>query len=164
MKEMVVVYAVPSGIYPSQDAPILAVLKDRPANQKGRFNLPGGKIESGETPEQCAVRELAEETGLPGEKPVVMGKVLGSWGLVHCVRVNVPDHEIHPRPEETEECFWVPWDDLKVDSRLLTNLRVILPLMMTGVTGWVVSDEGFDKRDSGHMIGVTLFTPEADPE
>ena len=29
-----------------------------------RFNFPGGHIEPGETPEQAAVRELAEETGL----------------------------------------------------------------------------------------------------
>ena len=30
----------------------------------GMFDLPGGKIEFGETPEQTLVREVAEETGL----------------------------------------------------------------------------------------------------
>lgn len=30
----------------------------------GHFVAPGGKFESGETPEQCAIREYREETGL----------------------------------------------------------------------------------------------------
>ncbi len=31
---------------------------------KGKWNAPGGKIEDGETPERCAIREVYEETGL----------------------------------------------------------------------------------------------------
>jgi ADP-ribose diphosphatase len=33
------------------------------------LELPGGMIDEGETPEQCAVRELAEETGFSGSAP-----------------------------------------------------------------------------------------------
>ena len=31
------------------------------------FNLPGGRLEAGETLEQCCLRELKEETGVDGE-------------------------------------------------------------------------------------------------
>jgi ADP-ribose pyrophosphatase YjhB (NUDIX family) len=43
-------------------------------NEPGRsfFNLPGGKLESSETIEQCLEREMVEETGI---KPVI-GKLL----------------------------------------------------------------------------------------
>jgi 8-oxo-dGTP diphosphatase len=32
----------------------------------GKWNAPGGNIEDGESPEECALRELFEETGLVG--------------------------------------------------------------------------------------------------
>ena len=39
------------------------ILLARDAGQ-GHFNMPGGGIEKGESPEQAAVRELLEETGM----------------------------------------------------------------------------------------------------
>lgn len=39
----------------------------------GKWNAPGGKIEPGETPEECAVREVFEETGLRIENPSMHG-------------------------------------------------------------------------------------------
>jgi 8-oxo-dGTP pyrophosphatase MutT (NUDIX family) len=36
------------------------------------LELPAGTLDPGETPEACAVRELAEETGYAGEAPVLL--------------------------------------------------------------------------------------------
>ena len=44
-----------------RDAQILLI-----ATQAGRWQLPKGHIEKGETPEQAAVREVREETGVRG--------------------------------------------------------------------------------------------------
>lgn len=50
----------------------LLLLRRRPdCDAGGCWAYPGGKIEQGETPEQAAVRELAEETGLAYAGPLV---------------------------------------------------------------------------------------------
>jgi 8-oxo-dGTP diphosphatase len=39
----------------------------------GKWNAPGGKIEPGETPEECVLREVFEETALSVESPCMKG-------------------------------------------------------------------------------------------
>lgn len=40
---------------------------------EGKWNGLGGKFEPGETPEQCAIREIQEESGLTMLEPVMKG-------------------------------------------------------------------------------------------
>lgn len=44
-------------------------------NEREEWELPGGRIELGETPEECIAREIAEETRLTVET----GPILDSW-------------------------------------------------------------------------------------
>ena len=50
---------------------VLGVWQERPAIGVRTWELPAGLIDEGETPEQAAARELAEETGLAGELRLV---------------------------------------------------------------------------------------------
>ncbi|MEU4254327.1 NUDIX hydrolase [Amycolatopsis sp. NPDC026612] len=44
-------------------------------NERDEWELPGGRIEPGETPEQTVAREINEETGLP----VDVAEILDAW-------------------------------------------------------------------------------------
>jgi 8-oxo-dGTP pyrophosphatase MutT (NUDIX family) len=50
-------------------------------NERGEWELPGGRLEIGETPEQCVTREITEETGWR----VTAGPILDAW-LYHIVQ------------------------------------------------------------------------------
>lgn len=52
-------------------------------NDRGEWELPGGRLETGETPEQCVVREIAEETGWA----VTAGPILDAW-LYHVAQAG----------------------------------------------------------------------------
>ncbi|MFE3191594.1 NUDIX domain-containing protein [Nocardia sp. NPDC059240] len=44
-------------------------------NEREEWELPGGRIEPDETPEECVAREITEET----QWPVTTGPILDSW-------------------------------------------------------------------------------------
>ncbi|TGA92149.1 (deoxy)nucleoside triphosphate pyrophosphohydrolase [Streptomyces sp. MZ04] len=60
------------------DGRLLAARRSAPPELAGRWELPGGKVEPGEHPEEALVRELREELGVDAE-PVA--RVAGQWPL-----------------------------------------------------------------------------------
>ena len=60
----------------SREAALLLTLRQASmASHAGQWALPGGRIDEGETPEQAALRELAEEVGLRLDGAAVLGRL-----------------------------------------------------------------------------------------
>lgn len=84
-----------------------------------KFMLPGGKLEPGETPRACAVREATEEIGLALEPDRLTE--LGDWtspaanepgALVQSTVFLAPSGQPEPQPlGEIEELRWQPLGD-----------------------------------------------------
>jgi 8-oxo-dGTP diphosphatase len=64
--------------YVQRDGHTLMLHRIKKANDmhQGKWNGLGGKLESGETPEECAVREVYEESGLRVEQPILRGMIV----------------------------------------------------------------------------------------
>ena len=91
-------------------------------NRRGRllWSLPKGHLEEGETLEQAAVREVAEETGITGEVIGSLGTI-DFWFVVNGRRVHKTVHhylmravsgELSDSDVEVTEVAWVPLTEL----------------------------------------------------
>ena len=116
-----------------RDGRLLAARRTAPKLLAGRWELPGGKVEPGESPEAACVRECAEELGVAIEvvrrigPELAIGGGLRLWAyearLIDGKPTPLADHDAL-RWLAAEELTDVDW--LDVDRPLLPVLRARL--------------------------------------
>lgn len=140
---------------------VLLLLKDRPAWQAGRLNLPGGKVEPDEAPLDTALRELKEETGLVArfsEQVGVMRAEDHHEIFIFRMWLAPQDERLEPRQGETEQPIWMPISEAIRDARLIPNLRTIIPMTECGVTNYTILDGAKSDYGKEHSFAITVPT------
>jgi mutator protein MutT len=143
------------------DGRLLAARRTQPARLAGGWELPGGKVQPGESLEQACAREILEELGVVVEPLCRLGgeQQLGAGMTLSVVVARMVSGEPEPvlhehdalrwlAPEELDEVTWLP-----ADLPLLPVLRALLlpgaPLPGGNVGGAVRIGETV-RRPTGH--------------
>ena len=101
---------------------------------KGKVNGPGGKVEPGELPEACAVRECQEELGITvsdlqycGQHrfQFVDGYSIHVWVYLTTEFEGVPTESVEAKP------LWVPLDEIPYEL-MWEDDRIWIPMMLRG--------------------------------
>lgn len=121
----------------------------------GKYVMPAGHAEMGETPAACAVRELHEEAGLIPDKLWYIGAGNGVEGPVyvyHCIARGQPTIDLDPDREmaswEWVDCLMGPPEHITANLAHVPN--VVYPPM-----GWehhLQKSEGHGSPRGGHLF------------
>ncbi len=100
------------------------------------LEIPAGKLEKGEEPLSCAVRELSEETGVTAEKIVSLGKINPSPGFCNetiylYLATGLTYGQSHPDEGEFLDVIKMPFDELheKVMKGEITDGKTVVAVL-----------------------------------
>lgn len=135
----------------------------------GRLVGPGGKLESGETPERAVVREVLEETGLTIDPSALQRRGLIRYDFPHRLSwsqsswVFVAESFSGTVADSNElELAWVPVSEIPYE-RMWDDARLWLPGVLAGGTHDGAYEFGFDLATVTHRDGRPLPAHEVTP-
>lgn len=114
----------------------VVVTKYKKGNKKeGYYDIPGGKIEEGESPKQTAIREMKEETGIEIQNL----KYKGIMTIEYLDRLFIFDtfitkeYEGEPQEFEKNTSEWIDIDELLKKEKILSNIILLDKFLIKGL-------------------------------
>lgn len=106
-----------AGVVAVRDGKVCLVRQYRVALGRMTLEIPAGRLEQGELGEECAARELSEETGLAAERFILLGISEGSPGFTNerteiFLAQGLSQREEHPDEGEFVNTVWVDCDEV----------------------------------------------------
>jgi 8-oxo-dGTP diphosphatase len=122
--------------YVKHNGKTLMVYRNKKPNDihEGKWNGLGGKFEPGETPEECVIREIREESGLTIQKPKLCGLLMfphfmGNDWYVFVFTANDFPGELIDSPEGRLE--WIPDEEI-LNLNLWESDHIFMPWIEQG--------------------------------
>lgn len=122
--------------YIQHDGCTLMVHRNKKVNDihAGKWNGLGGKFEAGETPEECVIREVREESGFSIQHPKLCGLLMfpsfkGNDWYVFVFTANAFSGEQIDSPEGHLE--WIP-DEQLLELNLWPSDQIFMPWIRQG--------------------------------
>ncbi len=125
----------------SATPPAVALIARHDRRSRLLWSLPKGHVEEGETPEQAALREVQEETGLVGQILAPLG-IIDFWFVVEDRRIHKTVHhfvieaiggELSDEDLEVDAVEWFPFEQVARrlaygdERRLVAKVAQIVP-------------------------------------
>ena len=113
------------------------VTKYKEGNKKSEYyDITGGKIEEGENPEQTAIREMKEETGIKVRNLKYKGNMIVEYpNRIFDFDVFITN-ESEGKPQEYEEntSEWIGIRELLQKEKILSNIIILDRFFIKGLT------------------------------
>jgi len=116
-----------------RDGQVLLIHKKRGFG-KGKINGPGGKLETGETPRECAIRETQEELCITPEGVKFVGELRFQFtdrNSIHGYVFTATDYSGTPTETEEANPIWCPINALPFE-RMWEDDHTWFPYMLEG--------------------------------
>lgn len=115
----------------------VVVTRYKTGNKKsGYYEIPGGKIEEGETPEQTAIREMKEETGVKIKNLKYKGNMIIEYPnrIFDIDMFITSESEGEPLEFEENTSKWIEIDKLLKKEKILSSIIMLDRFFMQGLT------------------------------